>query len=181
MKAEKFSNFAVSVLMIGVGRLVGDANGKKSHQCRDQIESGVRGFRQNSQRAGRDPYDNFQAGDHQAPPAPSSRRRSVFRGASTRELNGGLDFWHQASLSLWIRSPPTPSAALPGCPAGHATMTFVRNFSLEDLDSCVPSASCVSCSPGLAYGQAPPPPAPPAAGAQTCNKALPARARPEGS
>ncbi len=119
----KILELAVPVLVIGVGRLVGNPHRKKSHQRRDQIQSGVRSFRQNSQRAGGDPDNNFQAGDHQ-----SSQHRvpgnCPFLPPHGLGTVGGLNFGHQRHYRFGFarRQPLGPLARFPG---GHATMTFV--------------------------------------------------------
>ena len=63
MKAEKFSNFAVAVLVVGVGRLVGDANREVGHRRGHQVEPGVRRFGENAQTAGGDADDHLQRRD----------------------------------------------------------------------------------------------------------------------
>ena len=63
MKAEKLSIFAVTVLVIGIGRLVGDANRKVGDGRGHQVEAGVRGFGQNAQAAGRHADHHLQHGD----------------------------------------------------------------------------------------------------------------------
>ena len=44
-------DLAMTVLMVGVGRLVGDADREKSQQRRNQVEPGVRRFRENAEAA----------------------------------------------------------------------------------------------------------------------------------
>ena len=60
----KILDFAVTVLMIGVGGLVGNTDGEKCQDGGDQVEPGVRGFGENAQAAGGDSHDNFQPGNH---------------------------------------------------------------------------------------------------------------------
>ena len=76
-KAEKFSIFAVAVLMIGVGGLVGDADREKSQQRGDQVEAGVRGFRKNTQAAGAESHHDFQPGNDDGGQNGISRSRAL--------------------------------------------------------------------------------------------------------
>ncbi len=48
-------DLAVAKLMLGVGRLVGNADGKIGQQCRRKVDQGVTGLRENRQRAGHEP------------------------------------------------------------------------------------------------------------------------------
>ena len=50
----KILDLAVTVLVVGVGGLVGDSDGEKCEQRSDQIEPGVSRFRQNAEAAGGD-------------------------------------------------------------------------------------------------------------------------------
>src|SRR5258708_40361503 len=56
-------NLAVTILMIGVGGLVGDAYGQQCNDSGDQIEERVGGLRQNSEAAGGDADNNLERGD----------------------------------------------------------------------------------------------------------------------
>ena len=59
----KVFDFAVAVLVVGVGGLVGDADRKKGQQRCDQIEPGVRGFGENAEAAGGNADYDLEAGD----------------------------------------------------------------------------------------------------------------------
>ena len=48
----KILDFAVTVLMVGVGGLIGDPDRKKCQQRSDQIERGMRSFGKNAEAAG---------------------------------------------------------------------------------------------------------------------------------
>ena len=147
-EGRKILELAVPVLVIGIRRLVGNPNRKKRHQGRDQVQSGVRRLRQNSQRAGRDPHHNFQAGDHQGRQHGVPGNVSLFP-AHRSGTERGPHFWHKRHYRCGFarRQPPDiPMAPSPGLRRVHATMTFVAISPLEDIDSCVSSTSCVSCS-----------------------------------
>src|ERR1700688_1502870 len=59
----KIFDFAMAVLMIRVGGLIGDADRKKSEDRGDQIESGMGRFRQNAEAARAETDHNFESGD----------------------------------------------------------------------------------------------------------------------
>ena len=52
-------DFAVAVLVVGVGGLVGDADGKERDDRGDQVEKGVGSFGQNAEAAGGDADENL--------------------------------------------------------------------------------------------------------------------------
>ena len=52
-KCGKILHLAVAVLVFGVGRLVGNADGKEGENGRNQVQAGVRGLGENSQTSGR--------------------------------------------------------------------------------------------------------------------------------
>jgi hypothetical protein len=56
-------HLAVTVLMVGVGGLVGDAHREEGNGGGDQIEEGVRGLGQNTQAASGDADKNLEGGD----------------------------------------------------------------------------------------------------------------------
>ena len=51
-KEERFSNFAVAVGVVFVGRFVGDAHGKEGERRAGKVQAGVSRIRQHAQRAG---------------------------------------------------------------------------------------------------------------------------------
>ena len=61
-------DFAVTVLVLGVGGLIGNADGEECQNGGDQVESGVRGFGQDAQAAGRDSDHNLQPGNYNRSP-----------------------------------------------------------------------------------------------------------------
>ncbi len=62
-EGRKILYLAMAILMVGVGRLVGDAYGKESDQGRNQVEAGVRGFGKNAETAGGDSHRDLEAGN----------------------------------------------------------------------------------------------------------------------
>ena len=64
-KRGEILHLAMSVLMVGVGRLVGDSNRHQRDDCRDQIEHGVQGFGEYAQAAGGHAHHNLQSGNGQ--------------------------------------------------------------------------------------------------------------------
>ena len=71
-------DFAVAVLMVGVGGLVGDSDGEIGKQGRDQIESGVRGFGEDAKTPGGEADHDFSAGDEERGDHRVSRDRAFF-------------------------------------------------------------------------------------------------------
>ena len=53
----------LGVAMVGVGRLIGNTDGKISDDSGDKVESGVSSFRENAQAAGGKADDDFETGD----------------------------------------------------------------------------------------------------------------------
>src|ERR1700690_2554809 len=62
-EGRKVFDFAMAVLVVGVGGFVGEAHGKEGDGGGDQVEKGVGGFRQNAEAAGGDADDNLERGD----------------------------------------------------------------------------------------------------------------------
>ena len=56
-------DFSVAILVLGVGGLVGDANGEVGDGCGHKVEARVCGLGQDSQAAGGNSHDDLQAGD----------------------------------------------------------------------------------------------------------------------
>ncbi len=59
----KVLDFAVTILVVGIGGLVGNPHRKQRDDGGDQVESRVCGFRENSQAAGADSDHHLQRGD----------------------------------------------------------------------------------------------------------------------
>ncbi len=77
-EGRKIFHFAVSVLVIGVGGLVGDSNRHQGDDRGDQIERGMQRFRKYAQAAGGDAHHNFQRGDGDRGQNGISRHRALF-------------------------------------------------------------------------------------------------------
>jgi len=129
----------VPVLVIGIGGLVGNPHGKERYQGGDQVQSGVCRFRQNSQRAGGDADDDFQAGDDQSRQhgAPATARFS-------RRIDPELK-WLESLHNLYYRFGCTRRQPLPPLLDGGGTCydDIRRNYPLEELIHAFP-APCVS-------------------------------------
>ena len=80
-------HFAVPVLVIGVGRLVGNPDRHQRDDGGDQIERGVQGFRKNAQAAGGDAHHNFQSGDGERRQNGVSRHRALFGAHGVRTVD----------------------------------------------------------------------------------------------
>jgi hypothetical protein len=91
-EGRKVFHFAVAVLMVGIGGLVGDSDGQIGQRGGDEIQRGVRGLGENAQAAGGNAYHDFSAGDQQGgenrvsqPPRVSRRAwHWVSRGPASR-------------------------------------------------------------------------------------------------
>src|SRR5262249_55465891 len=59
-KGRKVFDFLVSVLVVGVGGLVGEAHGDQRNDCRDQIEAGMSGLRKETEAATRNADKDFE-------------------------------------------------------------------------------------------------------------------------
>ena len=86
-KGGKILDFPVSILMVGVGWLVGDANREKREDRSDQIKPGMCRLGENAQATGGDSHHDLQAGDDQRRQVQSFPPRRASRRASTQETD----------------------------------------------------------------------------------------------
>ena len=63
-KCGKIFYFAVAILMVGIGRLIGDAHRKQRDHRRYQIQTGMGRFREDSQAAGCYSHNKLERRDH---------------------------------------------------------------------------------------------------------------------
>ena len=82
-------HFAVAVLVIGVGGLVGNPNRHQRDDGGDQIESGMQSFRKNAQAAGGNAHHNFQRGDGERRQHGVPRHGALFGAHGLRTVNRG--------------------------------------------------------------------------------------------
>ena len=82
-------HLAMSVLVIGVGRFVGDADRHQGDDGGDQIENGVQGFGKYAQAAGGYAHYNFQSGDGERGQNGVSGDGALFRAHGLRTVDRG--------------------------------------------------------------------------------------------
>ena len=85
----KVFHLAVTVLVIGVGRLVGDAHRHQGDDGGDQIKHGVQSFRKYAQAAGGYADDDFQSGDGERGQNGVSGHGALFGAHGLRTVNRG--------------------------------------------------------------------------------------------
>ena len=96
-------DFAMTVLVLGVGRLVGDANREVGHRRGHQIEAGVRRLGQNAQAAGGDPDHYLHQGDGDG----SKNGIQSDRLLLALHASGSADVAHISRLFTFRDHPPT--------------------------------------------------------------------------
>ena len=84
---------SVAILMVGIGGLIGDANGKKCNQRRNQIEPGVGGFGKYAEGLGGQPNDNLERSNDERGENRTARDGALFTPHRIR-AEGALGFGH---------------------------------------------------------------------------------------
>ena len=136
-KGGKIFDFAVAVLVVGVGGLVGDSDGKICQQRGDQIEGGVGGFGEDSEAAGGDSDDDFAGGDEERGDDRISGDRALLGAHGVGRIEGrgpghyGIIAGNRELRQLSTRCPGFSSGrfgSLPGHAAHRLFSHFVRHF-----------------------------------------------------
>src|SRR6266550_599850 len=115
----------MSVLMVGVGRLVGHLNREKCNDGGNQIESGVGCLGKDSQATGCNAYDYFESSDGHCGQHGMTRDRTLFRAHGAWTVDGRR-CRHTCIISVrWFAAKLLPWAVLT---ASHLTPSKLREI-----------------------------------------------------